>query len=188
MRTLIPPEDTKYKNVYPTTIIDTNGMKPVVGTKTFNALITSSLRLDESFNPEVGPSVISFDLSNSSQVKATTSFVKESAWKEAAEIAQNNSPASIASYDLIYQLHQLRTRFHQQSTYFLCRASNEAVDNLATRPYTIYTFADWDNGNDNAAYRTASKLFQTIATNIMSGNPYLEKCTLSSSLCSELKE
>ncbi|KAG0754699.1 hypothetical protein G6F57_006219 [Rhizopus arrhizus] len=150
MCTSIPPEDTKYKNVYPTTITDADGTKLVIGTKTFNALITSSLRLDTPFNPEVGPSVMSFDLNDSSKAKATTIFVKESAWKEAAEIAQNNNAASIAPYDLIYQLRQLRTRFHQQLTYFLCRASNETVDNLAARPYTIYTLAEWDNDNDNA--------------------------------------
>ncbi|CEP17759.1 hypothetical protein [Parasitella parasitica] len=186
MCTSIPPEDTKYKNVYPTTITDADGTKLVIGTKTFNALITSSLRLDALFNPEVGPNVMSFDLNDSSKAKTTTIFIKESAWKEAAEIAQNNNAASITSYDLIYQLRQLRTRFHQQSTYFLCRASNETVDNLAARPYTIYTLAEWDNGNDNADYRTASKLFQTIAINVIGGNPRLEKYTISS-LCSELK-
>ncbi|KAI8970106.1 hypothetical protein BDF20DRAFT_826052 [Mycotypha africana] len=186
MCTSIPPEDTKYKNIYPTIITDADGTKLVIGTKTFNALITSSLRLDASFNPEVGPSVRFFDLNDSSKAKTTTIFVKESAWKEAAEIAQNNNATSIGSYDFIYQIRQLRTRFHQQSTYFLCRASNEAVDNLAARPYTIYTLADWDNGNDNADYRTASKLFQTIAINVIGGNPRLEKDTISS-LCSELK-
>ncbi|OAD74115.1 hypothetical protein PHYBLDRAFT_63934 [Phycomyces blakesleeanus NRRL 1555(-)] len=50
---------------------------------------------------------MSFDLKDSSKAKTTTIFVKESAWKEAAEIAQNNNAASIASYDLIYQLRQL---------------------------------------------------------------------------------
>jgi hypothetical protein len=142
MCTSILPEDTKYKNVYPTTITDADGTKLVIGTKTFNALITSSLRLDAPFSPEVGPSVMSFDLNGSSKAKATTIFVKESDWKEAAEIAQNNNAASIAPYDLIYQLRQQRTRFHQQSTYFLCRASNGTVDNLAARPYTIYTLAE----------------------------------------------
>ncbi|CEG63056.1 hypothetical protein RMATCC62417_00265 [Rhizopus microsporus] len=159
--TSVPPEDTKYKNVYPTAITD------AYGTKTLNALVTSSLRLDVLFDPEIGSST-------------------ESAWKEAAEIAQNNNAASITPYDLIYQLRQLRTRFHHQSTYFLCRASNETVDDLAARPYTIYTLAEWDNGNDNANYRTASKLFQTIAANFICGNPRLEKRILFS-LCNKLK-
>ncbi|KAL0095627.1 hypothetical protein F4703DRAFT_1902854 [Phycomyces blakesleeanus] len=174
MCTSIPPEDTKYKNVYPTTITDADGTKLVIGTKKFNASITSSLRLHAPFNPEVGPSAMSFNLSDSSKAKVTTIFVKGSAWKEAAEIARNSN------------LYQLRTRFHQQSTYFLCRASNETVGNLATRPYTIYTLAEWDNGNDNADYRTVFKLFQTITINVICGNPRLEKYTISS-LCNELK-
>ncbi|KAG1466833.1 hypothetical protein G6F46_000209 [Rhizopus delemar] len=144
------------------------------------------LLLDAPANPEVGPNVVSFDLSDSSKAKTAVIFIKESAWKEAVEIAQNHNAASIAPYDLIYQLRQLRTRFHQQSTYFLCRASNETVDNLAARPYTVYTLAEWDNGNDNADYRTASKLFQTIATNAICGNPRLEKHSILS-LCRELK-
>ncbi|ORE00991.1 hypothetical protein BCV72DRAFT_323634, partial [Rhizopus microsporus var. microsporus] len=179
-------EDTKYKNVYPTTITNADNTKLVIGTKTFNALITSSLRLDVLLYPETRPSTVSFDLNDSSQAKNTTIFIKESAWKEAAEIVPNNNAASIAPYDLIYQLRQLRARFYQQSTYFLCRANNEIVDDLAARPYTIYTLAEWDNGNDNADYRTASKLFQTIAINVICGNLRLEKCTLSS-LCSKLK-
>ncbi|CEI88302.1 hypothetical protein RMCBS344292_02693 [Rhizopus microsporus] len=173
--TSIPPEGTKYKNVYPTTITDADGTKLVIGTKTFNALVTSSLRLDALFDPEIGPGTASFDLRDSPQAKNTAIFIKESAWKAAVEIAQNNNAASIIPYDLIYQLRQLRTRFHQQSTYFLCRASNETVDNLAARLYTIYTLAEWNNVNDNADYRTTSKLFRTIAINVICGNPRLEK-------------
>lgn len=186
MNTSIPPEDTKYKDVYPITITDADGAKLVIGTKVFNALITSSMRLDGSFEPEVGPGVKSFQLNNSPEAKATTIFIKKSAWKGAAEIAQNNNATSVASYDLIYQLRQLRTRFHQESTYFCCRSSNEALHNLAARPYTIFTLADWDNGSEHADYRTASKLFQKIATNILCGDPRLEKYTISS-LCRELK-
>ncbi|RCH84032.1 hypothetical protein CU098_006119, partial [Rhizopus stolonifer] len=125
-----------------------------------------SLRLDAPFDPEVGPNVVSFDLNDSSKAKITTIPVKESARKEAAEVAQNNNAAFIAPYDLIYQLRQLGTRFHQQSAYFLCQESNETVDNLAARPYTICTLAEWDSDNDNANYRTVFKLFQTIAINV----------------------
>ncbi|CAO3647371.1 unnamed protein product [Mucor fragilis] len=90
------------------------------------------LPLDAPFSPEVGPSVMSFDLNDSSKAKTITIFVKESAWKESAEISQNDNVVSIASYDLIYQLRQLRTRFHQQSTYSFCRASNKTVQMMAS--------------------------------------------------------
>lgn len=78
------------------------------------------------------------------------------------ETASSRNATFIASYDFVYQLRQLRTRFHHKSTYFMCRAFNEPVDDLSTRPYTLSTLADWDNGTDDAFYRTASKLFQEI--------------------------
>ncbi|KAI8080416.1 hypothetical protein BDF21DRAFT_31288 [Thamnidium elegans] len=40
-----PPISTKYSNVRPTIIHDKDGKKLVIGTQTFNALITSSLDL-----------------------------------------------------------------------------------------------------------------------------------------------
>ncbi|OAD67867.1 hypothetical protein PHYBLDRAFT_173778 [Phycomyces blakesleeanus NRRL 1555(-)] len=45
---------------------------------------------DPPCNPEVVPSVVSFDLNDSPKAKTITIFVKESAWKEVAEISQNN--------------------------------------------------------------------------------------------------
>lgn len=138
----IPPVNTKYQNVYPTTISDSDGTKLIIGTKTFNALITSSIRLGIEAGPEVGPNTVAIDLSKSSAGKNDMIYIKESAWIEASEIAKNNNTTYITSFDYIYQLRQLRTRFHQLSTYFMCRSSNEIVDNLTTRPYTIYTLAD----------------------------------------------
>lgn len=171
MSTSIPPEDMKYKNVYPHNNNGCGWHEACDWNKKFNTLIASSLRLDAPFDPEVGPNVVSFDLNDSSKAKITTIPVKESARKEAAEVAQNNNAAFIAPYDLIYQLRQLGTRFHQQSAYFLCQESNETVDNLAARPYTICTLAEWDSDNDNANYRTVFKLFQTIAINVICGSP-----------------
>lgn len=76
-----------------------------------------------------------FDLNDSSDAKKITIFIKESAWKEAAEIAQNSNARYIAPYDIVYQLRQLRTRL-TVNLYYLCRASNETVDNLASKPYS----------------------------------------------------
>ncbi|KAI9016524.1 hypothetical protein CLU79DRAFT_706558 [Phycomyces nitens] len=77
--TSVPPKDMKYKNVYSTTII------------------TSILRLYAPFNPKDVPSGMSFYLNDSSKAKATTIFVEESAWKEVAEIAQDNNAAYTCS-------------------------------------------------------------------------------------------
>ncbi|KAI9487864.1 MAG: hypothetical protein EXX96DRAFT_475549, partial [Benjaminiella poitrasii] len=65
----------------------------------------------------------------------------ESAWRETTEIFQDSNIVSIVSYDYIRQLHQLQTRFHPESIYFFCQASNMTEDDLMTRSYTIYTLA-----------------------------------------------
>lgn len=107
------------------TITDANDTKLIIGTKAFNALITSSLRLDALVNPDVRSIIVSLDLNHSSRAKNTTIFIKESAWKEAAKIAQSNNALSIVSYVYIYQIRQLRTRFHQQLTYFVEEAMRQ---------------------------------------------------------------
>ncbi|KAI8331752.1 hypothetical protein BC941DRAFT_474791 [Chlamydoabsidia padenii] len=40
-----PPETTKYPNIWPSTINDSDGNKLVIGTKAFNILITSGQKL-----------------------------------------------------------------------------------------------------------------------------------------------
>ncbi|KAG1194223.1 hypothetical protein G6F36_000318 [Rhizopus arrhizus] len=159
----LPPEITKYPHVWPTSIRDVDGTKLILGTKMFNALITSSLRLDKSSDPEIGPTTSSFCLETSVKSLNIQLFVKESAWHAASALAINENTKAISSYDSLFQLRQLRTRFHHQSTYIRCRSFNEPTDDLTTRPYTVFTLADWDNGGDDAEYRLGSQLIQSVA-------------------------
>jgi hypothetical protein len=165
----LPPETTKYRNVWPTTLTDSDGVKLVIGTKTFNALVTSSLRLDSKCEPDIGPSTNSFILDSPQQSQDVQLFIKEIAWKAATDLANDTNTNRIYLYDSLSQLRQLRTRFHHHSTYLLCRSSNETTNDLASRPFTIFTLADWDTGRDDSGYRVASKLFQLIAKNMISG-------------------
>lgn len=57
----LPPEDTRYKNVLVTCMNDQDGTKLVIGTEVFNALISSSLRLDTIAKPVIGPSTTHFN-------------------------------------------------------------------------------------------------------------------------------
>jgi hypothetical protein len=68
----IPPHDCRYQNIWARTITDIDGTELVIGTKTFNALVTSSLRLDAAIEPEVGPSTLNFLLHDETQGKQTT--------------------------------------------------------------------------------------------------------------------
>ncbi|KAG1458111.1 hypothetical protein G6F46_002123 [Rhizopus delemar] len=144
-------------------IRDVDGTKLILGTKTFNGLITSSLRLDKSNDPEIGPTTSSSCLETSVKSFNTQLFIKESAWHAASESAINENTKVISSYDSLFQLRQLRTRFQHQSTYIRCRSFNEPADDLTTLPYTVFTLADWDNDGDDAEYRLGSQLIQSVA-------------------------
>lgn len=125
-------------------------------------MITSSLRLDKSNDPEIGPTTSSSCLETSVKSLNTQLFIKESAWHAASELAINENTKVISSYDSLFQLRQLRTRFQHQSTYIRCRSFNEPTDDLTTRPYTVFTLADWDNDGDDAEYRLGSQLIQSV--------------------------
>lgn len=45
----------------------------------------------------------------------------------------------------------------------MCRAFNDDADDIQSRPYTIFTLADWDNSVDDTEYQVGSKLLQGIA-------------------------
>ncbi|ORX46299.1 hypothetical protein DM01DRAFT_1364442 [Hesseltinella vesiculosa] len=132
--TSLPPETTRYRNVWPTSYNDVDGLKLVIGTKIFSALVASSLRIDIDNKPDIGP---------------VTSNIILNTYERA--------------YYVIFQLRQLRTRFHKQSTYFACRGFNEPTDDISTRPYTVITLCEWDNGNNDTGYRLGSLLLQKIA-------------------------
>ncbi|SAM07889.1 hypothetical protein [Absidia glauca] len=171
----LPPKVCRYRNVWPTTLTDVDGMKLVLGTKTFNALVTSSLRLDKHFEPEIGPGTCHFVLENDLQSLNTKIFIKEEAWKAAKVLAENKSANFISCYDIVYQMRQLRTRFHHQSAYLCCRSSNETTDDITTRPYTVFTLAGFDNARENSNYRSGAQLFRQVALAVIQGSNMLTK-------------
>ncbi|CAO3595713.1 unnamed protein product [Absidia cylindrospora] len=171
----LPPPTSRYLCVWPTTLDDEDGKKLVIGTKVFNALVTSSLRLDTDLAPEVGPGTCQFILDDHQQSISTRLFIKETAWKAATALAKTKATTRISSYDILYQLRQLRTRFHHQSTYFCCRSSNELTDTVTTRPYTVFTLANYDSAKDDTSYRIASDLFSHVALAVIRNEDGLTK-------------
>ncbi|SAL97735.1 hypothetical protein [Absidia glauca] len=136
MRNSYPPESTTYCNIWPTTINDSDGNKLMIGSKTFNILVTSSMRLDKRCDPELGPTTNSFMLDTDEKSLNTKIFIKETAWAAATTLADDPTANQISSYDVLCQLRQLRTKFHHESTCTLCRASSEMTDDVTSRPYT----------------------------------------------------
>ncbi|KAG0174142.1 hypothetical protein DFQ29_007585, partial [Apophysomyces sp. BC1021] len=59
--------------------------------------------------------------------------------------------------------------------YLRWRSSNETTDDVISRPFTIFTLADRDSGRDDSGYRMGSKLFQMIASSVITGQNELKK-------------
>lgn len=75
----LPPPRSPYRNIWVTTIIDNHGSKLIFGTKTFNSLVTSSIRIDSPYEPEVGPSTHHFTISSNEQSRNIKIYIhKES--------------------------------------------------------------------------------------------------------------
>ncbi|ORX55648.1 hypothetical protein DM01DRAFT_1335036 [Hesseltinella vesiculosa] len=138
--TSLPPANTRCPRVWPTTIADSDGMKLVIGTKTFNALATSL---------------------------GTKIFIQRKAINLAMRMAVVPSTKNVNDTDLLFQIRQVRTRFHHPSTYLCCRSSSIWTEDVSSQPYSIFTLADWDSGADNSCYRVASSLFQHVALAVM---------------------
>ncbi|ORE12235.1 hypothetical protein BCV71DRAFT_283098 [Rhizopus microsporus] len=97
---------------------------------------------------------------------------------------------SIHSYDNLYQLRQVQSKFDHLSTYCRCRAASEVTDGHIYQLYTIFTLADCDNCNEATDGRIASLLFRTIALNIFEEDRVAEEITssLKKNVCTETAE
>ncbi|CAO3633153.1 unnamed protein product [Cunninghamella echinulata] len=171
----LPPSKTRYPNVWPTTLINSDGSKLVIGTQTFNALITSSLRVDTKMDPSLSAKTLSFVLNNKHSSLATHIFLDKNSIEMAGKLALSDTTTCINPHHLFYQLRQLRTHFHHASTYYLCRASSSITSGHIFQPYTVFTLADFDCGKDSQG-RIASELFRLIALQVLkSDRPTLNK-------------
>lgn len=171
----LPPIDTKYYNTWVTIMGDTDGSKLVVGTKTLNALITSSLRIDSVHQASIGGVISHFDLDDSTAL-TTSVFLDNESIEKANILASNPNASKINRFDLRYQLRQLRSKFQYPSTYLLCRASSIFANDLRSQPYTIFTLYEAPDTGRDSATKMVSKLFYNVANLVHSStNPTLPK-------------
>jgi hypothetical protein len=128
-------------------IYSDNSEKLIIGTKTCNLLVISSIRIDNSeTSPEVGPSTKSFNPTR--QVKLYLS-------KASIVSAQNmmhSDPEQILSCDEdpITHIRQLRSRFDHPSTYCLARFYSVFTQDSHVQPYTVYTMMNSDKTDTDA--------------------------------------
>ncbi|KAI8594883.1 hypothetical protein EDD21DRAFT_392661 [Dissophora ornata] len=170
---LPPPVGTRYTDVWPLTISALDGERLVIGTQSFNALVTSSLRLDVEEPPSLGGATMNFTLSTPQASHATKIFLDSGSIEDAYTLASNKDAWCVSTRDTFSQLRQLRTKFHDSSTYSLCRASSFFTRNSAQQPFTIFNLLSCDQmrkGNGTAV----ATVFYAIAKTV------LEKGTKSS--------
>jgi hypothetical protein len=168
----LPPILTKYKNSWVTTSYQDNSLKLLFATKTFNALVTSSYRIDGKFDAEVGPSTVSFRLDEMSKYEnamTTQVYIDKESWNDAIELAKDEHTSQLRTYNNIYQLRQVRSKFYSPTTYTLCRSSSAFVDDHTAQPLTIFTYANLDDGNNKTESdgKICSLLFKMLALQVI---------------------
>ncbi|KAG0164511.1 hypothetical protein DFQ30_009850 [Apophysomyces sp. BC1015] len=148
---LPPPIPTRHENVWPMTLETLDGPKLVVGTLSFNALVTSSTRLDQSVKPSIGAVTTNFMLSQLGDSLATVIYVDQESARKAIALAGNTEATCITMTDYSGQLRQLNTKFHHPSTFHLTRASGPITAVHQCQPYSNFTLYDFDRGRNPPA-------------------------------------
>lgn len=142
--------------------------KLTLGSKTMNLLVISSIRIDDSkLAPEVGPSTKNFTPS-----KDTRIFVSTSSIYLANKILKD--PDSLKLSDPLVHLRQLRSKFHQRSTYSLARCYSVFTQDITVQPYTIYTLVNSTSKNDTCSIM-GSGVMELVGNSFFEENGMLKK-------------
>ncbi|KAF9922698.1 hypothetical protein BGZ65_009399, partial [Modicella reniformis] len=176
---LPPPFRTPYKNVWPLTIHSQEGDRLVIGTLSFNALVTSSLRLDTKMDASVGEHTLPFLLSDPAHSLRTRIFLDYDSVETGLRLAASPDATCVSNSDKVCQLRQTKTKFHDLSTYYLCRASSQFAQGHVYQPCTLYTLSSSDLIQSGAGL-AASNIFRTIALNVLKSGEraVLERATV----------
>ncbi|KAG1527548.1 hypothetical protein G6F52_001440 [Rhizopus delemar] len=139
-----------------------DGDKLVIGTRTCNFLITSSIRLDKQ-SVNLGPVTSHF-----MPTKSTKVFLDIHSIDLAMPLLNDPSVRCSQSMPSLYQLRQVRSKFDYTSTYTMCRASSAVASSLKLQPSSIWTLSDQDSNNAGMSQeKVGSLMFRTIAIQVI---------------------
>ncbi|KAG1178824.1 hypothetical protein G6F70_000515 [Rhizopus microsporus] len=163
---LPPPIKIFHQNVWPTSLDVRDGKKLVIGTQVSNALVTSSIRLDEKGLVSIGATSSHFMLDTIKDSLASKIFIDLNSLKSAKALIEDPSTTHVSDIGIVFhQLRQVRTKFHLPSTYSLCRASGPITINHTCHPFSLFTLSEFDRGRSPSA-----SIFRTIANEVLSNN------------------
>ena len=146
-----PPIDTMYPDVWPVRLQRSDGVKLVIGTQVSNILITSNIRLDIKMKPCIGSKCISFQLTTAVDSMSTKIYIDLTCLQEGLAMLASPQTSCISSYNIIYQLRQIRSKFSSPNAYTLCRSSGPITKSHTCHPFSVFTLADYDRGNNPGA-------------------------------------
>ncbi|KAI8075077.1 hypothetical protein BC940DRAFT_265819 [Gongronella butleri] len=162
-----PPERSRYKDIWAITMQSADGYKLNIASKTFNALVTSSIRLDQRRQPDLGPTTKQLFLDETKGRNAKL-FLSNTCYDMATQLAANTAATAIQQFDLLQQLRQVRSKFDDPSTYVPSRASSPRFNFHRLQPQTIFTYSSFDNGASNTDGKLASQVFAIAAVAVIS--------------------
>ncbi|KAG0304347.1 hypothetical protein BGZ98_005627 [Dissophora globulifera] len=165
--TSLPPSTgSRYPDVWPLSIFAADGPRLVIGTQSFNGLITSSMRLDCVDAPSIGGSTTAFQLLSPQESQATRIFLDLASIKSALALAADENARGVSPRNTLGQLRQLRSQFHLSSTFMLCRASGHLTRSHTCQPYSVFTMANYDQSHEGNA-QAAAVIFHEIARDVL---------------------
>ncbi|KAI9313448.1 hypothetical protein BX666DRAFT_1843778, partial [Dichotomocladium elegans] len=163
MMSTLPQDGSIYGDVCAVKIKDDYAEKLVISTQIATYLVVSSMRLDKSSVPELGPTTINFDPSSRTRI-----FCSKNAIDAAKRVIERKQMQIFELGDTLSQLRQVRSKFDSISTYLPCRATSNLTNNLKCRPFTIWTIADCDdNGSRTNDVKLASQTLQAVALGVL---------------------
>ncbi|KAF9986004.1 hypothetical protein BGZ75_002302 [Mortierella antarctica] len=157
---------TRYKDIYPISIPTDHGHRLVIGTQSFDGLVTSSMRLDRVEPPSVGGSTSSLILDTPAASKAIRIFLDWECVEKAVAMTQDELTMETSNSNRMCQLRQVRSKFYHASTYFMCRATGPITADHASQPFSIFTIPNNDRSQSDTE-RAAGTIFNTVARNVL---------------------
>ncbi|ORZ21791.1 hypothetical protein BCR41DRAFT_282659, partial [Lobosporangium transversale] len=129
----------RYVDVYPTTMHSNDGERLVIGTHTMNALVTSSIRIDQKEKPSVGGKTLSFLVEDERSSFNTRIYLDQESIDRAMEIASDKDVWYSERENKVEQIRQIRSKFVKLQSYLLCRAWGPLTPSHLMQPYSIFT-------------------------------------------------
>lgn len=166
-KTSIPgSHKNRYVGVYPTTMHSIDGERLVIGTHTMNALVTSSIRIDQKEKPSVGGKTLSFLVEDETSSFNTRIYLDQESIDRALEIVSDKDIWFSEHENKLEQIRQIRSKFDKLQTYHLCRAWGPLTPGHSMQPYSIFTLVS-NHSSEKGAGRAAAHLFNQIAVSVL---------------------